>query len=283
MLFWSFLKSIPLPILKVLASIGSKLHYTFDKRHVRECEEMVSLVNSNWDSRKVVKGMYSSLWKLLPEIVWSHTATESMLREKIDGIDELKQYYKEHLDGKAVIFVSAHLGPWEITSTTVSTFLTPVLSVYKPSKIKILTDLMIAMRTHKNQTVVDKEGSMLTLFKHLKRKGAIGLVIDQHGGEDGVDSEFLNKKCKSWDSTVLLADRCQCPVIPVATIRLKNKYQLLWEKAIFPEYDEQKKLLIHETTLKIDRALSSFVEKAPEQWLWLGRRWGRNFKDLINQ
>jgi len=267
----------PLWLIKNLSAISWRVHYRLDQKHVKECEQMVSLVDKGWDSKNTVLGMYRSLWSIPAEILWFQKNNDATCRAAVKGLDELIAYCDEIGTDKGIIFVSCHIGNWELGSRYISRYYRPISSVFKPHEKEWINNLLLFFRQQHNQTTLPKKGGLIALMRQLKQNSSIGLLIDQHGGQDGVDSEFLNQPCKSWDSSIQLAHRTKCPVVPIALIRVKNGFHYHFIKDYQLSLNSSGKLDIEKSCLSMDQALSKLVCLAPEQWLWLGRRWGRDF------
>jgi Kdo2-lipid IVA lauroyltransferase/acyltransferase len=280
---WNILSVIPLPILKAFSIIGSKIHYLIDKKHVKECERMVVLSDIDSDPKKVIAGMYDHIWKTLPEIFWASKVSQEEYAKRVHGYEGLIEYIEQNYKDQSILFLTAHYGAWELVPHTISKMITPILCNYKPTKYQWVNNFIKRARTQKDFTNIEKDGSIVKIFKQLKKGHSAGMVIDQHGGDQGVISRFLGVPCKSWDIMATLSSRANCPIIPVVIIRESQDYKFLWEKAIQPIYDDNKKLDIEQTTLLIDNTFSDFIRKAPEQWMWLGRRWGRDFENLMRE
>lgn len=264
-----------------MCSLLSQLHYVFDRRHVNECERMFDLTKMEGNAKRAIAKMYKHLWHVLPDIIWMHRASEAEVKNRFVGFDRFQQYYSEHLKEKAVIFVSCHLGSWELCPQIISRFITPTSSIFKPHSKAWVNNFIANARTSYGQTSISKSQGLLPIFKKLKRGGSIGLVIDQNGGKEGVDSFFLGKKCKSWDSAIQLAEKTKCPIVPIAIVRRGREFVFLWEPEIDLIYMENQTLDLRSSVIKVDDALSNFVKSAPDQWMWLGRKWGRNFEEMM--
>jgi len=283
-LIWDALLRIPLPILRWSCHLASQLHYRLDQRHVLECQRMVECCeNPNWNAKNIVRGMYQSLWKMPIDMARFGRLKDQDIDLLIEDLDLFMDDLKEIPEKQGVVFVAAHHGPWELCAQTISRLFRPTISIYKPTKRDWINRFFVAARHRHRQTTVPKDGGMLTLFKHLKRGGSVGLVIDQHGGTEGVESEFLGKPCSSWDSAVLLASKTKSPIIPVGLIRKGDGYRFLFRPAIEPPAPSKEKIDLSPWVKKVDASLSSMIEEAPEQWMWLGRRWGRDFEARMNK
>ena len=241
---------------------------------------MVSLVNPNWDPKQTIHGMYESIWSILYEVLDYQRLDDKTCWNSIQDAEKLFEYCDQVASDKGIIFASCHIGNWEVGSRIISRYYRPISSVFKPHKKKWINDLLLTIRNQHRQTTIPKEGGLLPLMRKLKQKEAIGLLIDQNGGEDGVDSEFLGKPCKSWDSIIQLANRTKCPIIPIVFIRQNGKSCCHFKKDFHLSY-QNNELDVENSVRDLDKALSELISLAPEQWLWLGRKWGRDFKTTM--
>lgn len=244
-----------------------------------ECEEMVRLSDLTVNERDIIRQMYRSLHLALSDLAWATARGKEEVLRHTRGVEELASYLRETFPEKGVVFASAHLGNWELCGQVLSSSVAPMLSVFKAHKKEWINELYRQIRNRSGQQIVEKAGALTPLFKHIRRGGIAGLLVDQHGGEDGTPSRFLGRPAKSWDSAVRLAFRAKCPLVPVALIRESLKgspaFRLEWRPALKLPLDENEKLLEQQAVETLDNALSDLVRIAPEQWMWLGRKWGR--------
>lgn len=274
-LVWKGLTKIPTSTLQVLGRWGAALHHRFDPRHVEECERMVKWCRPQWDEKAIIKGMYQSLWQLPADLRQFYHHGEA-ITPKVIGLEAFLQKLEGLPERPGVVFVTAHLGVWELCSQVICRTFRPMMSIYKPSQSEWINRFFLDSRTQNGQVIVPKEGGITPLFKHLRRGGVVGLVMDQHGGNAGVRSSFLGKACLSWDSAVLLAQRSRSPIMPVTLIRRGPDYEILHGELtqVAPDSSDSD---IQSHVQHLDDQLAAMVEEAPDQWMWLGRKWGRDF------
>ena len=283
-LIWDALIRIPLPLLRWSCRLASACHYRWDQRHVLECQRMVECCDKPiWNPKTIIHGMYRSLWLIPVDMARFGRMKEADIDSLIEDLDVFMEQLKSIPVKQGVVFVASHHGPWELCAQTIARKFRPTISIYKPAKSEWINRFFRAARHQHRLTTVPKDGGMLPLFKHLKRGGSVGLVIDQHGGTEGVASSFLGKPCSSWDSAVLLASKTQSPIIPVGLIRKENGYRFLFRPAIDPPAPSKEKVDLSPWVREVDAKLSSMIEEAPEQWMWLGRRWGRDFETRMGK
>lgn len=266
---------------RMIFSAGAALHHSLDRRHVEECRRMVAWSGCPGDPAKTVREMYSSLWAIVPELFWPGDMDREALLGRIAGSREIQDYIGKlrPSSGPAtgIVFVTAHLGNWELCGRVFSRLFSPMMSAYKPHPSKFVNRWMISLRSRDGQIPVAKEGAMMRMMRHLRGGGMVGLVVDQNAGDGGVESRFLERPCRSWTSPAELAIRSGCPLIPAALVREGGKMRIEWSEAVALDSAGEKSVAIEAAVRRIDAALSGMVRRHPGQWLWLGRKWGRNF------
>ena len=93
--------------------------------------------------------------------------------------------------GKGAIFVSAHLGPWEMFGMLARHWGIPLTSVYRPVKNPYIDRFMRRYRVEHGQTFIPKYGAVLALLRLLRRGGYIALLADQHAKDEGLWVPFF--------------------------------------------------------------------------------------------
>ncbi|MGR3661958.1 MAG: lysophospholipid acyltransferase family protein [Paracoccaceae bacterium] len=105
------------------------------------------------------------------------------------------------------------------------------------------------------------------LLKFLRSGGMVGIVTDQHV-QDGTPISFLGQPASTALSAAQLALKYNAPLVPAYGIRLANglDFEIITEAPI-PPSDALT------MTKALNASLEALVDKHPEQWLWMHRRW----------
>ncbi|MBI4567955.1 MAG: lysophospholipid acyltransferase family protein [Planctomycetes bacterium] len=179
--------------------------------------------------------------------------------------------------GRAVIYVSAHMGNWEVFGAALAAIGIRFHSVVRPLDNPLLDRELSRRRAWFGQTLSPKEGALRSLARALQNGETVVLLVDQAAGSDGAQVEFFGRKCSTQKSVALLALRYDVPIIPSYTWRHGMRFfhttildePLSWERGGSRE----------EEALRVTQAYTSrleqYIRRHPEQWLWLHRRWKR--------
>jgi len=179
--------------------------------------------------------------------------------EEVQGLDEIS---KAHKRKKGIIFISPHLGCYEITSIYYGSKY-PLTVLYRPPRKKWLEGLIKDGRKKGFQTLAPttKAGIKLIL-KSLKNNEAVGILPDQTANKgDGEWAEFFGRPAFTMVLVSRLAKKTGATVIMTFGERL----------------DIGKGFKIHFKTIpsknvssprKLNKTLEDIIKKAPEQYLW---------------
>ncbi|GBQ66538.1 lipid A biosynthesis lauroyl acyltransferase [Ameyamaea chiangmaiensis NBRC 103196] len=181
--------------------------------------------------------------------------------------------------GGPVLFVSGHIGNWEMLPPAVARHGLPFASFYRAAGNPLIDTLIGQLRA-------DAMGQDVTLFAkgargarealaHVARGGNLGLLVDQKMN-DGIEVRFFGRSAMTAPALAAIALRYGCPVIPGYVERLgPARLRVVVEPPLpIPEsgdrQTDQKQL-----TQAVNDRLEHWIRTHPGSWLWLHRRWNK--------
>ncbi len=177
--------------------------------------------------------------------------------------------------GKGAIFVTAHLGPWEIFGLLARHYGVSWTSVYRPMKNPYIDRSMLRYRAAHGQTLIPKYGAAPALLRVLRGGGYIALLVDQHAKNEGLWVPFFGRPASTTPAPALLALRTGAPIVTGYARRLPGLYrfEVLCEEPLFVRATGSRSADVRNATIEINRRLESYIRRFPDQWLWMHRRW----------
>jgi KDO2-lipid IV(A) lauroyltransferase len=226
--------------------------------------------------RRVVRGVWDNLGRVMGEL--PHLAdlgpTASGPGWEIIGDDVLRVV----AHGGPAIFVSGHIGNWEVLPRVLTTYGIDVASLYRPPDNPFIAAMLRDLRR-------DGTGQRAALFPkgaaggraalmHLAKGGYLGLLIDQKLN-DGIAVSFFGRRAMTAPALAMLALRYRCPVIPGHVQRLgPARFRLVVDPPLsLPEPGDDRTADVAALTLAVNQTLERWIRARPEAWLWLHRRW----------
>ncbi|MDP8256832.1 MAG: lysophospholipid acyltransferase family protein [Candidatus Alcyoniella australis] len=195
--------------------------------------------------------------------------------------DECFDLENEHIlrdaynQGRGVIFLYMHFGPWELPGGKISRAGYPLAVVAKRLKNPVVDKLMIDARSAMNLGTIFHRDAMDRIRSGLKSGEGIIMVIDQNmKRSQGVFVDWLGRSASTVRSTAWIARETGAPVITGYAVQTGPKRfkmvmteQIDWQS--HPDPDQE--LIVN--TQRYVGALEKRIYQMPEQWFWLHRRW----------
>ncbi|HLQ75829.1 MAG TPA: lysophospholipid acyltransferase family protein [Terriglobia bacterium] len=221
----------------------------------------------------ILRGSFSNLGRLLVE--FSH-----FRQLKASNIAQLVRYEGyEHFEnalnrGNGVLFLTAHIGAWELSSFAHSIYGHPMKFLVREIDNPLVEELISSYRCLGGNVPIVRQNSARGILKTLRANETIGILVDQNT-LDGVFVDFLGIPAATTPSVATLALRTGATVIPGFLIwdAVEQIHRLCFEPPI--ELVETADLAdsIVENTRLFNQVVERYVKKYPEQWLWIHRRW----------
>ena len=171
------------------------------------------------------------------------------------------------------IFISAHIGNWELTRNFILRNGFTLHSVYRHANNEKIDNYIQKYRKNDNAFFYKKGSeSAKSMIKALKQNEDLALLIDQRDSS-GVKIDFFGRKALATDGFANLAIKYKTMICPVYSIRNKNgTFQMIVEKPM--HYDQYKNYDAKELVEIIHKKyFEKWIMLSPSQWLWVHQRW----------
>ncbi len=174
--------------------------------------------------------------------------------------------------GRGVVFVSGHLGNWELLARRVSHAGYPCHTIAKETTDPRLTRMVEAFRASaKLQSIWrGRDGAARAMLRVLKGNGILGLLIDQDTDVQSVWVDFFGQPAKTPRAAADLALRLGSAVVLGFCTRVEPgapKYRLSMQEVATDGLDATA------LTARLTKLIEARVRQAPEQWVWMHQRW----------
>lgn len=217
----------------------------------------------------IVRGMWDNIGRVAGE--FPHLDQIAAQRVELIGTEYIDLLRDDEQPG---IFISGHVGNWELNGAVAVAHGLPLHLVYRAANNPWIEDLYRKGRKNGAVGLIQKgsEGARQALLV-LKKGGHLGMLVDQKMN-DGVAIPFFGRDAMTAPAIAQFATRFKCPLVPARVERLKgaNFRLTVYPPLEFPHtgdaHDDNRLLLI-----RINDLLEEWVRERPDQWLWVHRRW----------
>lgn len=221
----------------------------------------------------ILRGMWDNLGRVAAE--YPHLGAFDLYGG--DGrVEVIGSEYVDQLrdDGEGGIFISAHLGNWEIASLGATQRGVPLTHIYRSANNPYVERLLRRLRApigghHFPKGAVGAK----ELIRALRKGEHLGMLVDQKLN-DGIPVPFFGREAMTAPAVAELALLFRCPVVPARVERLAGaRFRLtIYPPLAFPETGERR-ADVAEAMRRINALFEDWIRARPEQWLWVHRRW----------
>jgi len=174
-----------------------------------------------------------------------------------------------------VIFVTAHIGCWEVLGEAGTCLGYPVMSVARPLDNPLLDDYVREIRESAGQEIIPKDGALRHALSGLRSGRNLAFLIDQDARRKGVFVDFMGKPASTHVSVARLAISTGAPVAFVYCRRIEgqDRFAAVITDVIRPRPDAGRDEEVLRITQQLTRDLEDVVRRWPGDWLWMHDRW----------
>lgn len=262
---------LPLGVLHRLGTMLGWATYALSGTYARRMRENLTFAmpdSPELEIRRILHASIVEAGKSFAELPWLWRRPLAEVAASIKACHGWEHVEAARMQGKGVIFLTPHLGCFEISGIYVAQRI-PLTALYRPPKMAWLDPLMRSGREHGKMNLARTDlGGVRLLIKALKRGGAIGLLPDQVPGKgEGEWSKFFGRPAYTMTLAGRLAESTGAGVIMIYTERLPQGtgYAIhISPLALVPGQP---------VTGQINAALERMVRACPAQYLWSYNRY----------
>ncbi len=283
--FSRFIARIPHKRLARLGKLLGLLIYAMDARHRRIVRRNLAFAYPDWSAEQVNKTaghVFRNLGMTILEICQMACLSSQDILKKVNirGEGHLKDALQKR---KGVIFISAHIGNWEIVPQFWPLYFhLPIIVVARQLQNKIINQWIYALRTRFGSRVIDKDVAMPEMTRTLRQGNMLAVLIDQGVKSSlGVKITFFDKFVTATSGAALLAKRCDSPVLPGCCIRNNDgTFTVHLEPPLALQKTRNLREDLTANTQIMTDAIEKMVRAYPEHWFWLHKRWRKYYPHL---
>jgi Kdo2-lipid IVA lauroyltransferase/acyltransferase len=229
---------------------------------------------SDSELKKLAKRTFQMLGKNAGEILRASRIDSLQGLEKILITHGYENFEKANAKGKGVIFLTAHLGAFDLQVTNMALRgLNPNI-IGTPLKDKKLNDLLWEYRNAHGAIAIERGKETFRMIKVLKSGGSIALLIDQDTKVKTVFVDFFGKPAATPVGATVLAMKTGAAIVPTYVHLGDDGMQhmhILPEIAMTKTDNEDRDIILNTQTLT--KFIEDVIRKYPEQWVWMHERW----------
>ena len=224
--------------------------------------------------KTLARRTFKMLGKNGGDILRSSRVKDLTQLEKFLVTEGLENYETAHAKGKGVIFLTCHLGAFDLQITNMAMRGLDPNIIGTPLKDKRLNDLLWNYRNLHGAIPIARGKETFRMIKVLKSGGSVALLIDQDTKVKTVFVDFFGMRAATPVGATVLALKTGAAVVPTYIYLGEDNLQhmhILPEIPMTITADEDHDIQFN------TQVLTNFIEETirqhPEQWVWMHERW----------
>ena len=227
--------------------------------------------------KRLLRGCFDSLGRLLAEF----SQFPRMSPKRLRGMIEYDQVGLAHLrdaekNKRGVIFLTGHLGAWELLSFGWSALEYPISFLVRPLDNERIEEMIERVRTRFGNQAIDKKSAARQALRVLRQGGTLGILSDLNTHPfEGVFVPFFGKLACTTAGIAILALKTDAVVIPTCAVwdKKRKRYFFHGDPAVELVRTGNHDKDIEVNTARFAAAIERMVRLYPDQWLWIHKRW----------
>ncbi len=278
---WVLLKTLgllPRALARGVAALVARLLFALLPKLRKTAMFNLRLAFPEWNDaqrKRVLRKMVRNLGWMAAEFARFPRYTPENI-EKVLILDGHENFLAGRSRGKGVIYLTGHIGAWELSSFAHALYGFPLHYMARPLDNQRIDALVNQYRGLSGNRPVFKNESARVMLKVLKESGTIGILADQNTmPEEGAFVDFFGKTACSTTGIARVALHTEAAVVPGYAYWDENmrKYRLRFEPPVelIRTGDVDRDIL--ENTQRFAKVIEEIVKKYPDQWVWAHARW----------
>lgn len=267
----SFFSFLPPSAGNFLAKMCGKLFYAFSKRKKGQALKNLRLVFPEKKFKELLSIVKESFCTFSVSVIELLRAEKEVgFLEKGDIDIEGKEYFDAALKDKG-IFVSIHMGNWEIPNVLISRKI-PYVIMVRRQKNKSLDKFLNEQRRKEGVEIV-YENELRKLIRFMNMGYALGIVFDHGSRDSSIYSYFFGKKVPVPAGTLRLALHFKKKIYPICSI---PKFRTGRSLRVFAPLEVKDKSDFSSVSRKLNECFENVLRNSPEGYLWWYKRFKRS-------
>ena len=256
----------------------ARVFHRLDARHRQRAADNLRLAFPDWPQARLKQGVRDAFTHLVHLAIEVQASPRLMTQGSWPGritIGRIGGALRILNAQRPAIMLTGHIGNWEVLGYFLAFIGYRVDAVARPLNNPLINDWVLGLRERHGMRIITKFDAADRMVEVLDSGGVLAFIADQNAGDRGLFVPFFGKLASWYKSIGLLAMRAEVPIICGYTARHPDRYEYHVDVVDIIEpgdWADQPDPLFY-ITARYARAIETMVRHAPDQYLWMHRRW----------
>jgi len=228
---------------------------------------------SRAEKKRIAVQAFQNMALVFLDFLWFARRT----RERVRKYVKMDPSVPANFPPAPAVVVTAHFGNWELMSRAFTAHGYSHIAVVAPLANPAVDVMFNKFRADGDAEIVPMRGAVRGCLQAIRRGLLIAILLDQNTKPEdgGVFVDFFGLPCPISTVAAILAERKKVPLIAVFcraqwdgyyTFYALPRFKIDFLSGAVPDFAGQ-------MTQQIAAAFQREIEKYPEQWMWMYKRW----------
>ncbi len=259
-----------------IAGLAPLVYFAAGKER-RLALENLQLAYPDWSLRQrkaLVRSMTRHLARSLFEALELLRKPEKQL-DSVDLDDAVLKMLRERLaDGRGLLFITGHIGNWELLAAALCRAGLPLHGVVRKSYDALLDRFVKQFRAGYGLLQIDRDDPdlMANVRQVLDNGGILLVLLDQHTRGRSVQAGFFGQPVQVPSGALALAVRQHAPIVVGALQREGKQHKVVLDTLLQPDAQADLQQQCQLLGQQVTTSLEAVIRRHPEQWVWFHDR-----------
>jgi Kdo2-lipid IVA lauroyltransferase/acyltransferase len=229
---------------------------------------------SEQEVARIARASYASLGRTTIETALLPTYSREQVLSLVQEVTGWALVERALAQGRGLMFVTGHLGNWELGGSYVAARGVPLEAVARRMENPLFDHYLTETRRRIGMTVIHDADAVRRVPRALREQHSVAFLIDQ--GAVGLASTwvpFFGRYAKTPRGPAVFALRLRAPLLFACALRQPNGRFVLHIEEVPIEQTGTLDADVDRIVASYTSTLERWVRRAPEQYFWHHRRW----------
>lgn len=190
--------------------------------------------------------------------------------KKLVSIEHLDHLAQARQMEKGIIFITAHIGNWELGGAIMTALGYRLNVVFLPQRLDKINKLFDQQRKQRGLKLLPIGHAARGVLRALKNKESVGMLADRDFTAHHQLTPFFGKPARLSSGPARIALQTKAPILPIFVIRQKDDTFLL---RFYPPIVIREDSTLDEINIKIVEVMEKEIAQNPTQWFIFENFW----------
>jgi heptosyltransferase II len=266
--------ALPLPFVFRIGELIGTLAWIGSPRYRGLALSNAAIAFQGKKSKAEMQRLVRRHFQLLGANLLSSVKTATMPPEVIEHRVEIQNSEamgREFRAGKPVVLLLSHFSNWELFSQLMPRSFPYIRSstVFQRLSNRLIDAHVRKTRSRTGLELFDRSEGFKAVIDLLRDGGGVGILSDQHAGDNGVWTPLFGRLASTSSLAALLARRTGASVLAAAVY---TEGVARW-RMVFTDVIDTAGESIESLTAKANSVIEQQIRAVPEDWFWVHDRW----------